>query len=143
MIYHDNGDAFIEFTQQKTNKKMVIAVHKVVLQLLKKRNGKFPDKIALWSYNKNLKIICKSAGITEPTYGLKSRGTINKSAIGYFEKWELISSHVGRRSFATNFYGSIPTSLLKSTTGHSTEKMFLTYIGKTDSENAKQLHKYF
>ncbi|MGB1232475.1 MAG: site-specific integrase [Winogradskyella sp.] len=143
MIYHDNGDAFIEFTQQKTNKKMVIAVHKVVLELLKKRNGNFPDKISLWSYNKNLKKICKSAGITKPTYGLKNRGAVNKSVIGYFEKWELISSHVGRRSFATNFYGLIPTSLLKSATGHSTEKMFLIYIGKTDSENAKQLHKFF
>ncbi len=54
-----------------------------------------------------------------------------------------VTSHIGRRSFATNNYGKIPTSLLISATGHSTEQMFLEYIGKTDTQKAMQLADYF
>lgn len=50
---------------------------------------------------------------------------------------------IGRRSFATNNYGFIPTSLLFNVTGHSTEAMFLEYIGKTVTEKAIQLAEYF
>jgi hypothetical protein len=55
----------------------------------------------------------------------------------------LVSSHIGRRSFATNNYGRIPTSLLINVTGHSTEGMFLEYIGKSNTEKAIQLAEYF
>jgi integrase len=61
-----------------------------------------------------------------------------------YEKCDLCSSHVGRRSFATNNYGGpIPTSFLKYITGHSTEAMFLTYIGKSNKDIAMELTKYF
>jgi len=37
--------------------------------------------------------------------------------IGIYEKWKLVTSHIGRRSFATNFYGNLPTSYLVYITG--------------------------
>ena len=60
-----------------------------------------------------------------------------------YSKNELVTSHIGRRSFATNNYGKIPTPLLMSATGHTTEKMFLEYIGKTETDRAMQLAEYF
>ena len=45
-------------------------------------------------------------------------------------KWEVVGTHVGRRSFATNFYGKIPTALIMSVTGHLTESSFLMYIDR-------------
>ncbi|WP_343643998.1 hypothetical protein [Chryseobacterium sp.] len=54
-----------------------------------------------------------------------------------------MSSHIGRRSFATNFYGKIPTPLLMEATGHSTEKMFLQYINPVNIDRAVQLSNYF
>ncbi len=48
-----------------------------------------------------------------------------------------------RRSFSTNLYGKIPTPVIMSITGHSTEKMFLTYIGKTQKDNAEILKQYW
>lgn len=62
---------------------------------------------------------------------------------GNYEKFKLISSHIGRRSFATNFYGEeeYPTPLLMSVTGHGTEKMFLEYIGKKPGQYALTLAK--
>jgi hypothetical protein len=50
--------------------------------------------------------------------------------------------HVCRRSFATNFYGKIPTSVLMNITGHGTESI-LNYIGKTTYDNAYQMLEYF
>ena len=59
------------------------------------------------------------------------------------EKWEILSSHIGRRSFASNFYGKIPIPLLMEATGHSTEQMFLKYINPMDEERMLSLGNYF
>lgn len=40
------------------------------------------------------------------------------------------------------FYGKIPTSILMDITAHSTEKMFLSYIGETTYDNAYQMVEY-
>lgn len=143
MIYQENDKYFMEFSQQKTNKNMVIAVHSVVICILQTRAMQFPATMSLSYYNRTIRTICKMAKITEPTYGAKKCKETHKNNCGFYKKWELISSHVGRRSFATNFYGKIPTGLLKSATGHSTERMLLVYIGKSATEQAIQLHNYF
>jgi hypothetical protein len=52
-------------------------------------------------------------------------------------------NYVCRRSFATNFYGRIPTPILMNITAHGTEKMYLAYIGKTTYDNAFQMLDYF
>ena len=62
---------------------------------------------------------------------------------GIYKKWELVSTHIGRRSFATNHYGKLPTPVLMSATGHTTEKMFLAYIGKSSIDNAEILRSYW
>ena len=74
---------------------------------------------------------------------LSPESKIYRKVTGTYQKWELVSSHIGRRSFATNFYGEIPTVLLMSATGHTTEAMFLEYIGKTQTQQAKELAKYW
>ena len=66
-----------------------------------------------------------------------------RKTTGEYEKWELVSSHIGRRSFATNYYGKIPTVFLKYATGHKTEEMFLKYIGKKSQDMALELSEYF
>ncbi|MGB0999737.1 MAG: hypothetical protein ACPGVE_05300 [Flavobacteriales bacterium] len=142
-VYKENGKYYMAFTQQKTNKKMVIALHKKVIDILQRRNMQFPKAMSIEYYNSLLKTICKTAEIHIETYGAKRCKKTHKNKLGLYPKWQLVSSHIGRRSFATNFYGTIPTGLLKNATGHSTEKMLLQYIGKTDAEQAKQLHSYF
>ena len=62
---------------------------------------------------------------------------------GVYPKWKLVSSHIGRRSFATNFYGEIPTTYLTYITGHSTESMFLKYIGKSNKDKAMEMTNFF
>jgi integrase len=134
---------FIEFTQLKTKKRMVITLTKRVLKILDKRDGNFPRKISSQHYNEYIKTVCKQAGLCEKVKGSKVNKETNRKESGFYPKYELVASHIGRRSFATNNYGNIPTSLLMSMTGHSTEKMFLEYIGKTETEQAMQLAEYF
>ena len=56
-------------------------------------------------------------------------------SLAEFEKWRLISSHICRRSFATNHFNKMTNKQIMAVTGHKTEKSLLTYIGKTDSEH--------
>lgn len=144
MIRVEDGIKLIEFTQIKTGKMIAIPVSKKLQKILDKRNGNFPRKISDQRYNDYIKEVCKKAQLTQKTEGSKTHtaGNMTRKVNGIFEKWELVSSHIGRRSFSTNYYGKIPTSLLISVTGHSTEKMFLTYIGKTETQKAIQLAEY-
>lgn len=139
----------LEFTQQKTGKKMTIPVLPQVKEILQKRNGNFPRPISSQKYNSYIKTVCKIAKLNDKTQGSKlvkieedTRFPYRKEG-GIFEKWELVTSHIGRRSFATNFYGQIPTSFLIYMTGHSTEQMFLNYIGKSNKDLAIEMINYF
>ena len=125
---------------------MTVPLSKKVLAILKNRKGNFPYSISDQKYNDYIKDVCKIAEINEKVKGSiieVNKDKVKRKKSGIYEKWELVSSHIGRRSFATNNYGKIPTSLLISATGHSTEKMFLEYIGKSDTQKALQLAEYF
>lgn len=144
----ENGKSLLEFSQVKTGKNMTVPLHQKVLEILKKRKGKFPYAISDQKYNAYIKKVCEIAEIEEQVSGSKKSETEEESGIyrketGTFKKWELVTSHIGRRSFATNFYGKIPTTYLIYVTGHSTETMFLTYIGKSNKDLAMELVNYF
>ena len=144
----ENGKSLLEFTQIKTVKNMTVPLHQKVLEILKSRKGKFPYAISDQKYNGHIKKVCEIAEIDEVVSGSKKSETKEESGIyrkeaGTFKKWELVTSHIGRRSFATNFYGKIPTTYLIYVTGHSTEQMFLTYIGKSNKDLAMELVNYF
>ncbi len=110
---------------------------------LHKRNGNFPRAISDQKYNDYIKDVCQLAGLKHKVEGSIKRTETKRKETGLFEKYKLVCSHIGRRSFATNFYSKIPTSLLIAATGHSTEKMFLKYIGKSDDTKAKELSEAF
>lgn len=145
----------IEFTQVKTNKLMTVALHPKVMEILDKRNGNFPKVISDPKYNLFIKDVCRIAEINEKVKGSKltdlnkdDKNAKNKvkqfrKETGMFPKYELVTSHIGRRSFASNFYGTINTTFLINVTGHSTETMFLNYIGKSNKDIAMEMTNYF
>jgi len=140
---------FIELTQQKTKKKVSILIHPKVREILNKRNGNFPDPYsanrasAMTIFNRLIKRVCLKAGLTEIIEGGKVNKETNRKENGKFPKWQLVTSHICRRSFASNFYGEMPTALLINVTGHATEKEFLNYIGKTNIDYAEQMAMYW
>ncbi len=152
MIRYENikgtDKAFIEFTQKKTNKIMTVLLHPKVIEILEKRNFMFPNPISSQKYNDYIKEVCKLAGINQTITGSKKIETEPNSKeyrkqSGTFEKWNLVSSHIGRRSYATNFYGIIPDTFLMNVTGHTTQAMFLSYIGKSNKDIAVGMADYY
>lgn len=156
MLEVRKGKHLLTFMQQKgkkQEKRVTIPLLPPAKKILDKRNGAFPRRLSEQKYNEYIKIVCKLAGLTEPITGkkrvsiapegTKPKKTDFRNIEGTFEKWELVASHIGRRSFSTNYYGEVPTSVLIGITGHSTEKMFLRYIQKTESQSAIDAFKYF
>jgi integrase len=145
MIRTENGVRKLQFKQQKTEKNMTVPILPKVTEILAKNNGEFPTPISDQKYNDYLKELCEIAGFTQKVKGSKMievNGNFRKVE-DYYRKCDLVSSHIGRRSFATNFYGEIPTPILMSVTGHTTENMFLEYIGKSKDDRSLELIKYF
>jgi len=132
----------IEFTQQKTKKIIKLPLSKSLRLILDKNNGSFPRQISDQKYNVYIKEVCKHAGLTDLVEGSKIDIATKRKKTGKYEKWELVTSHIGRRSFASNYYGQIPTPMIMYATGHSTEQMLLKYIGKTNDDNALELAQY-
>ena len=117
--------------------------------MLNKRGGEFPRKISDQKFNEYVKELCKIIGFTEEVEGSvmnnigDDKDKKYRKVKGAYPKYMLVSSHIGRRSFATNFYGKIPTPLLMSATGHTTEKQFLEYIKIAEVDSALELAKLY
>lgn len=150
MIRIEKDVPLIEFTQTKTGVDMAIPILPEVSKILEKRNGEFPRSISDQRYNDYIKKVCKKAKIKTKIKGKKAKNisedkneTEIRKVVDVYPKWKLITSHIGRRSFATNFYGKMPTTFLMSITGHKTERMFLNYIGKGQKDFVFDAFEHF
>ncbi|MBN1462679.1 MAG: phage integrase SAM-like domain-containing protein [Paludibacteraceae bacterium] len=134
----DIKDGFITFRQQKTNTKVTIPLHPVVLEVLEKYNYSMPNSITNQKFNDYIKEVAKAAEIDSPEVITKTIGGVLKSTT--FPKYKLITSHTGRRSFCTNMYKrGLPTLMIMSISGHKTEKSFLKYIKVRQEEHAAMM----
>lgn len=124
----------IEFTQEKTGKKMSVVVTDMVEEILKKRDGNFPRPISDQKYNDYIKIVCELAEIDAVVEGSMKDKETKRQVTGYFKKHQLVVSHIGRRSFASNYYMKFPIGYLMNQTGHTSERSFLSYIGKSNAD---------
>ncbi|OBQ56511.1 site-specific integrase [Tamlana sp. s12] len=144
---------FIQKDTLKTDFPVYVPMHNNVKKILEKRNGKFPRRISDPKFNDYIKEVCKDVGLTYEIKGAKmspieierngKKKTIHRKVSGVYKKYELISSHVCRRSFATNHYGKLDTLTIMKITGHKTESQFLKYIKITPREYAVKLKKYW
>jgi hypothetical protein len=132
----------LEIVQKKTKTAISIPLSSKVMNILETRGGEFPRKISDQKYNEHIKEVAKEAGLTQLVNGAKQDVLTKRKIFGEFPKWELVTSHIGRRSYATNNFGIIPTSLIMTMTGHKTEREFLKYIGKSETSMAMQLAEY-
>lgn len=136
-----NGYIYVE--QTKTGADVQIPIHGQIQSILDKRNGALPRSITDQKFNEYIKEICKIVGIDEMTEGAKMNPETKRKETGVFPKYELISSHTCRRSFASNYYGKLPNGVIMAITGHQTEAMFLKYIKITKAEHAETLKTYW
>ena len=125
---------YIDILQQKTKKSVTVGVaDPLVIEILE---NEFPRKVSQVVFNKQIKALCRMAGINELVPGFKNNPKTRRKEIVTAPKHEFITSHIMRRSFASNYYGKIETPLLMNITGHSKESTFLTYIGTHQNKDA-------
>lgn len=134
----------IKIRTQKTSETVVIPLHPYVKEIFDKYDGELPKPISNQKMNEYLKKIGKKAKIkSKVEIGITKAGKLQKEI---YKKHELISTHVARRSFASNLYlADVPSITIMKITGHKTEKSFLRYIRITQEENANKLlnHPFF
>ena len=128
---------YLNTVQAKTGDRVTIPILPQVLRILEKYDYQFKSNAKI---NVQLKEICKIAKIDQ-VIRQKSyvKGVLVDKA---YKKYELVSSHAARRSFATNSYQKgIPTATIVKITGHRTEKSFYKYIKLDNKEHADILLK--
>ena len=130
------SDGVIRMEQFKTQGKVVIPCHPIVTALLDKYSGQLPKSISNQKSNDYLKEICKLADLTTSEGKAITKGGVR--VIRSLEKWQMVSTHTARRSFATNMYlMAVPSITIMRITGHKTEKAFMRYIKLDEEQHAK------
>lgn len=139
----DIQNGFIAVKTKKTGQIVKIPIHPKVKAILNKRFGMLPTKVSDKTYNLVIKKICKRAGINEIVFGKVWDDKKKRKVSGNYPKWKLITSHVGRKSIATNLSGKIPKEVIASVAGWASTKMVDYYNKTTQEEYAKELAEYW
>jgi integrase len=135
---------FIKIKTIKTGENVVIPFSKRGKCIFDKYNCNFPSAISNQKMNTYLKELGELAGINE-TITISSKKAGLKTDIT-FKKYELITCHSARRSFATNaILAGISANQVMKITGHKNERVFQNYVRFSHEENAIKLkdHKFF
>ena len=147
-IKNINGVNYWKFRTDKTDAVVQITISDRISYLINKYGlpqTNYPNNGV--KLNKDIKQVCKDAKIKETVKG--SKATVIKingkkeirNITDKHPKHKLITSRTFRRSFATNYYGKIDTSLIIAITGHSTEQQLRAYINNKDESNIKRTKK--
>lgn len=133
-----NNYTHLTFKQSKTNKEVTVPIiYKKAHDLLVKYNFELPKYVNVY-LNRQIKEILKKHNLFNEVITLS-----NEQKKGRYSKYELITIHTARRSFATNQYlKNTPINLIMAATGHATENAFRVYVKANDIEKAKNLINY-
>jgi len=143
---NDVKDDHLEVTTIKTGDSVSIELNSVTREILRKyQDQTFADNKVLpviqnQPMNRHLKDLCKLAGINEQIRITTYKG--NQRLDEVKEKWELVGTHTGRRTFIVNCLSlGIPPNIVMKWTGHSDYKAMKPYIDIVDSIKASEMTK--
>lgn len=124
---HVEGDR-IRVPTAKTGKEVRIPLHPTVRAVLEKYGGHIPSGISNQKQNNYIKeVAAKVPELRVRVMAGRTQAGVHREAAR--SKWELITTHTARRSFATNLYKQgIPARTIMTITGHATERAFMRYI---------------
>ncbi|HTA27548.1 MAG TPA: tyrosine-type recombinase/integrase [Bacteroidia bacterium] len=130
------GD-YLNFQDIKTGKFLTVPLRAKAIKILKRHNNKF-YKISNSHYNKRIKEVAKQLPVLQQSVEIHTtKGGVRKDVI--VKKWEIVSSHTGRRTFATNaIKAGIPAHVVMKITGHKTYAAFQRYI-RIDGQMSAEL----
>ena len=137
----------IEVVTQKTSECLKIDLNDYSREILNRykdyptTNNSALPVISGQKMNEHLKDLCRLAGFTEKIRIVYFKGSERIEEI--HEKWELITTHCGRRTFVVNaLYLGIPAEVVMKWTGHSDYKAMKPYIAIVDDLKSKEMNKF-
>ena len=125
----------------KTGKEVTIPLHPCIPAIMAKYGGRVPSGISNQKQNGYI----KEAAAMVPELQVKTMegrttGGVRREVAKC--KWERVTTHTARRSFASNFYrDGTPARTIMAITGHRTEQAFMRYIRLSNEEHADIMAK--
>lgn len=144
-IFLDTPDGdYLEVLTSKTARTVIIPILPQAKRILNKYTStsktSLPRPLSNQKFNEFVKEVGQKSNIDETVTLSITKG--GKGVSTSTPKYEVISSHICRRSFATNTYKmGVPTVTIREITGHKTEVAFLRYIRATSKEHANKLRE--
>ena len=136
---NNQGVKYWGFWNKKTGYDVVLPINQRILKYIDcygkpKTTFKENDNVTL---NKQIKEICEIAGIDGVVKSRKSQSVIvngkstRRSISNTYKKFEIITNHSFRRSFATNYIKVIGAYNVRAVTGHKSDEMLYNYINES------------
>lgn len=136
-------NGFITLKTKKTSTQIVIPVHQNITDILKKRFGNLPPKVSEKEFNKAIKEIGRICGFTEMITRKVFDKKLKRKKMAYLPMYKFFTSHLSRRSLATNLKDKISQEALQQIFGWSTATMSKIYNQKSKKEYAEEARKAF
>lgn len=131
----DSGQMMFNAVYGKTGIEVDVPIMPQLREFIKNRK---PKMISAQNFREHLRKICQKAELND-----RVTIKIRDGKPLYAKKWEAISPHSARRTFATSlFYGwwtkPLPSAYIMPYTGHKSEKSFMLYIGASKKDIASK-----
>lgn len=136
----------ISIKTQKTGEVVVLPLHQMVRDIMNKYSH-LPNSLPPATCNVLMNRRLKEIAAMVPALNVATQTSITRAGHLVTEikqKFQLVSTHTSRRSFATNLYLEGVNSLtIMKMTGHKSEKVFISYVKATAEENANLVQKHW
>jgi integrase len=143
----DVKEKYISVVTQKTVDGLKIELNDYSREILERYNDfhlkddKALPVISNQRMNDYLKELGRLAGINEPQRIVYFRGNVRHEEV--YPKWELLTTHCGRRTFIVNaLYLGIPAEVVMKWTGHSDYKAMKPYMKIVDDLKEREMNKF-
>ena len=127
-------------TKTETPAKIPLNIFPWLIPVLEK-HGYTTPRMSMQKFNDGIKVVCKQAGFEEKILKIEQyMGRKARIEKYYAPKYKEVSSHLCRRSFATNLYRmGYSLAQIMPMTGHATESQLRQYIGIDNEMNAEEI----
>lgn len=119
---HENDGLKFDYakfiTEKGSGSEVVVPILAPLKQAIDQNGGKLAKPISNQKFNEYIKDIFKAAKFDE-TVSLAFTDADGNKVLKTKPMYELITSHIGRRSFITNLINHIPVTILCKITGHT------------------------
>lgn len=133
------SDGVFKIKTQKTGANVVIPIHPIIKNVIDNNFGNLPPKISSSDFNIHIKTICQLCEIDNQVYGKLFDKNLKRKVVGYYKKYQIISSHICRKSFASLYYGKVDDLVLKSVMGWSKNSNMLSHYNKVSKQEYAEI----